>query len=83
MAAKGMSDEAMGIELGISGQLVYLTRKKHGIPSGKKSGGGNRKSTEPPEPVLEPELIYQENGVTVKRYPARYAETSNWGKVVR
>lgn len=83
MAAEGMSDIEIGYELGISRKQVYNIRNEHGILHGRASRDPQPKPPEVPEPVIEPELVYEENGVTVRRYPARYAETLAWGKVVR
>lgn len=83
MVKKGMSDEEIGQALKI--KSGYYARDSLGIKAGRPPGGWQVTRSEPeePEPVIEPELVYEENGVTVRRYPARYAETSSWGKVVR
>lgn len=77
--AKTMTDEQIGVFYGVTDVTIWRVRHLLGIPNTPRKR--TFKPT-PPKPT-EPEMTYEENGVTVRRYPARYAETLSWGKVVR
>lgn len=75
MVQEGMSDVEISEKFGVTRVTIYFARQALGIPAGRKAGGRQAMSppAEPP-PVCSPQETYEENGVTVKRYPARYAE---------
>jgi hypothetical protein len=85
MVRRSMSDAQMAKVLGVTSAHVSYIRSKLGIPAGRKPGGwqGMRAEIVKPPEEVQPVDVYEENGVTVKVYPARWAETLSWGKRVR
>lgn len=76
MVREGMTDAEIGALLGVQGQRVYHIRKQLGIPAGRAPGGwqGTRPEGEQTSVPVPPSEIYEENGHTVRRYPALYAD---------
>jgi hypothetical protein len=66
MVERGMTDRMIGAVYGVEAQTIYHVRKRLGIPAAERSG----------IPMAAPtplETYVDEDGLTVKRCPTRYA----------
>ena len=78
MVEAGMTDVQIGAEYGKSGQAMFRVRKNFGIPTGNRPGRIRPEAyyaaKDPaPEPLVG-ETYVDKAGLTITRYPARYAE---------
>ena len=78
MVAAGMTDAQIGAEYGRSAQAIFRVRKSFGIPTGNRPGRLRPEAylaaKDPaPEPLVG-ETYVDAAGLTVTRYPARWAE---------
>ena len=76
LSDKGMTDAQIGQVLGLEGSTVCAIRKKLGITKKKRkmTGARGRQNLRQQEPAAEGETYTDEAGLTVTRYPARFAE---------
>jgi len=89
MVSQGFTDEQIGIKLThitgkrVTKQLVCQVRGKHAIKAIRTAGMTITTRVGRPCRVVEQPSTYNENGLTITVWPARYVGFSMWGKWVR
>lgn len=75
MVGEGKTDEEIGVIWDASGPTICEVRKRFGILSrSKRKSKPLNEVFAPQAPALEGETYTDEAGLTVTRYPARYAD---------